>query len=77
MFHSVFQRGATTLICDLNANGRRHFEIRIVPDIDPASGVIESYREGATAIRRHAELSWLLRQSGWDRLIDSRPRAAA
>jgi hypothetical protein len=77
MLHSVFQRGAATLICDLAVSGRRCFDVQVVMGDDSSSGILETFHEGPKAIRRYAELSWLLREDGWERLVEIKRNAAA
>ena len=68
VLQSVLHRGDRTLSCDVIARGRRSYDVCVVPHWDVSSSVIETFSAGTKAVRRHAELSWLFRQAGWERL---------
>jgi hypothetical protein len=64
MLHWLFVRDTHVISCDLLRRHRR-YELHITPLSDAASATCEVFDRAADARRRHAEVAWLLRESGW------------
>jgi len=65
MIQSVLHFGDHILWCEVVARGRREYEVHVVPQWDMSKAVVEPFRSSMKARRRHAELCWLLGESGW------------
>ena len=61
----VFHRGAEVLTCAIEAAGRRSYDVCILPHWNLAEAAVEHFDAPASALRRHAEIAWRLRQDGW------------
>jgi hypothetical protein len=61
----VFLRGPKAVTCEVRVNGRRSYDVCVVPHWDVSSAVVERYDRPASALRRHAEIAWHFRQAGW------------
>jgi hypothetical protein len=66
LLQSVLHLGDQLLWCEVITRGRHKYDVHIVPQWNTAIAVVEPYDRVATAVRRHAEVSWLLRESGWE-----------
>ena len=53
------------MTCEVRVNGRRSYDVCIVPHWDVSSSVVEKHDHPASALRRHAEIAWDFRRSGW------------
>jgi len=73
LLHAVLRRGHELISCEVTTRGRRHYEVHVVPVSDMSTAVVESFDKVAKAVRRHAELSWLLRESGWEPMPADEP----
>jgi hypothetical protein len=69
MLRAILNRGNQLLTCNVIPLDRHGFGVQVVPLWDQSSSVIEQYASAAAAVRRHAELSWRLRQIGWERVL--------
>jgi hypothetical protein len=66
MIQSILHLGHHILWCEVVARGRREYEVHVVPQWDMSKAVVELFNSSTKARRRHAELCWLLAESGWD-----------
>jgi hypothetical protein len=81
LLQSVLHFGNQLLWCEVVSRGQSDYEVHVVPQSDMSRAVVEPCRRITDAIRRHAEVSWLLRESGWEPVVNSdterfRPTAA-
>lgn len=65
VLQSVLRIDDRILWCEVVARGRHDYEVHVVPQWNMSLAVVEHFWRGRDAIRRHAELSWLLRGDGW------------
>jgi hypothetical protein len=62
----VFYRGPDTMTCAIEAGGRRSsYDVCVLPHWNLCEATVEHFDAPASALRRHAEISSRLRQSGW------------
>jgi hypothetical protein len=61
----VFHRGPDALTCAVEADGRSSYDVCILPHWNLSEATIEHFDAPASALRRHAEISSRLRESGW------------
>jgi hypothetical protein len=73
----LFVRGSQTVTCEILVGGRRVHDVCVVPHNDVSASVVERYTRPADALRRHAEIAWLLRETGWAVVHDPAPAHAA
>ena len=60
-----FQNGNRQLTCGISARGQRAFEVITLPHWNVAAAAVESFRNAAEAMRRHATIAASLRDAGW------------
>ena len=66
MLRWVFQRGAATLTCSVEAAADRSaYEVCIFPHWNLSMGSIERFGAPGGALHRHAEIASRLRDAGW------------
>ena len=75
LVQSVLRFGDHLLWCEVVVRDRHDYEVHVVPQWDMSMAIVEPFGRALDALQRHAELSWLLRQSGWDpALVDDSTR---
>jgi hypothetical protein len=65
MLRWVFHRGTDTLTCEIDAAGRHHFDVCVIPHWDVAASSIEQFDDAVSAFERHAAIARRLREGGW------------
>ena len=65
MLYWLFYRNNHALTCDLTLNDERQYVVQVTPLWDDQSSVSETFSRPTDALRRHAEIASLLRESGW------------
>jgi hypothetical protein len=68
LLQSILRQGTHILWCEVASRSRTQYELYVVPEWDMPAAVVEKFDNLADAVRRHAQLSWLLRESGWTRI---------
>jgi hypothetical protein len=53
------------LSCDVRAAGRGRYELHVTPVWDRVGPAVEVFSGPTAALRRHAEIAFFLRESGW------------
>ncbi len=63
----VLQRGGQNLTCqvDVRHNGATTYEIAVVPHANVEWGTVEAVKSPLAALRRHAEITNRLLETGW------------
>jgi len=61
----TFLRGARVLTCEVRANGRRSYDLCVVPHWHVAAAIVERYVRPESALRRHADIARSFREAGW------------
>lgn len=65
MLHWLFMRGNRALSCDVHVSGRQRYEVHVTPLWDGEPPVCKFFDRPMDAVRRHAEIAFFLRESGW------------
>jgi hypothetical protein len=76
----VLQRETKSITCQLDARGRRCYELCVLPHWDPSSALIERFDAQLPALVRHAQVASRLRDTGWmviDHVATTRVHAPA
>lgn len=60
-----FQNGNKEITCGILARGAKAFEVVTLPHWNARQAAVETYRNAAEAMRRHATIAAILRESGW------------
>lgn len=81
VLQSILHSGNQVLWCEVVSRGHHDYEMHVIPQSNMAQAVVESFERISDAVRRHAEVSWVLRESGWRQVIahdasDVHPTAA-
>jgi len=61
----VFRRGPNAVTCELDVRADHTYDVRVTPQWDLPSSVIERFGAATGALLRHAEVSRRLRENGW------------
>jgi hypothetical protein len=69
MLDWLFTRGNHAMACGVHARGRQRYEVHVTALWDGDAPVCEVFDRPMDAVRRHAEIAFYLRQSGWQ-LVD-------
>ena len=70
LFQSILRRGHELLWCEVIARGDRDYEVHVVPQSNMSHAIVEPFRRVSDAVCRHTEVSWLLRESGWEPVVN-------
>ena len=66
MLRWVFHRGGHALTCAVEAAADRStYDVCVFPHWDLSLGTVESFAAAGSAVQRHAEIAWRLREAGW------------
>jgi hypothetical protein len=77
ILHWLFTRGHHVLSCDVRVAGRQRYELHVTPLWDREGPAVEVFSGPTAALRRHAEIAFFLRESGWMLADRSVMRSAA
>jgi hypothetical protein len=64
MLRWILGQGTATIACEIDQNPDRTFALRIMPSWEQ-TGIVNHCTDVVDAIKRHAEVAGLLRDSGW------------
>jgi hypothetical protein len=65
VLHWTFTRGNEALLCSVVLRKDHAFEVQVTPFAEHAASVNERFHRSSDALRRHAEIAWFLRETGW------------
>ena len=75
MLRWILRRHHATLTCEIDSNDRG-WEVCVVPHWNVGAATIERFKTPLSAVERHADIAYRLRQAGWS-VVDHLPRVAA
>lgn len=61
----VLQRGSDALTCEVDAHGRRSFDLQVMLGGARSPALTEHFDSPVAAVERHAQVATLLRDAGW------------